>query len=152
MQPRFPVAATCSRTTGPRRWICPGFYHWERDIDAIAEARTQVVRGWVFDVENNTLWPASWGRRPDYADARAARVAELVAGAPTLFPIFGHRFVVGGTAGLVLSIHQSDIIVYGANLREYLTDELATVLDGDHRFHQSDVDRTKIPFWGELIG
>lgn len=128
----------------------PGFYDWHRDADAIAEARAGVVGGLVFDVEHNGLWPAAWGPRPDAPRARATRVAALVAAAPTLFPIVGHRFVVAGTPGLVLSIHQSDIIVYGSDLREYLQNELCDVLGGEYQ--SSPCDTAAIPFWGQLIG
>ena len=130
----------------------PGFYDWDRDTDAIAEARVEVVDGLVFDVEHNGLWPATWGPRPDEAEARAGRVAALVAAAPALFPIFGHRFVVAGTPGLVLSIHQSDIIVYGSDLREYLLNELSDVIERGHGYEIGACDTAAIPFWGELIG
>lgn len=130
----------------------PGFYDWERDTDAIAEARAEVIDGLVFDVEHARLWPASWGPRPGEQEARAERVAALVATAPTLFPILDHRFVVAGTPGLVLSVHQSDIIVYGSDLREYLLNELSEVIGHGHRYEISACNADAIPFWGELIG
>lgn len=129
----------------------PGFYDWERDVDAIAEARAEVGEGLQFDVEHNGLWLATWGPRPDEPEARAARLAALVEAAPTLFPILGHRFVVAGTPGLVLSIHQSDIIVYGCNLREYLLNDLSDVIGHGHHYEIGDCDTAAIPFWGELI-
>jgi hypothetical protein len=132
----------------------PGFYHWIDDAAEIAAARAEVVDGLLFDVEQNGLWPAGWGARPRTADARAARVAELVRAAPPLAPIIGHRFVVdaGWGRAVVLSIVQSDIIVYGADLRAFLLNELHDLLGTSAGPDAVPVDTAAIPFWGELIG
>ena len=129
----------------------PGFYNWDRDTAAMAAARTNVEAGLVFDVEHNDLWPRSWGPRPGEPAKRERRVAELVAAAPTLFPILGQRFVVEGTPGLVISVHQSDIIVYGCDLREYLLNELGDVIGTGHQYTVGACDTDAIPFWGELM-
>jgi hypothetical protein len=52
----------------------------------------------------------------------------------------------------VLSVHQSDIIVYGADLRSFLLHELDGLLglEDDHRWMEADVGY--VPFWGERIG
>ncbi|MCY1071055.1 hypothetical protein OV090_40310 [Nannocystis sp. RBIL2] len=126
----------------------PGFYHWQRDEAAIRAAFAQLVDGLVFDVENNVLWPDSWGPRPGEADERRARVETLVAGAPRLLPIYGHRYVLAEGPTLVLSVWQSDIIVYGRDLRDYLLQEL---VDAEYE-RPATVDTAAIPFWGELIG
>jgi len=130
----------------------PGFYHWIDDAAEIAAARAAVVEGLVFDVEENGLWPAGWGARPRAAVERAARVAELVRAAPPLAPIFGHRFVVdaGWGRAVVLSIVQSDVIVYGADLRAYLLNELHGLLGTAAPSDGPVVDPADIPFWGEL--
>lgn len=47
----------------------------------------------------------------------------------------------------MLSIHQSDVVVYGANVRAYLTNELSYAFPGEQR--TSDYDTA---FWGELVG
>jgi hypothetical protein len=67
-----------------------------------------------------------------------------------LIPIYGHRYLVGEpccAGNPVLSVHQSDIIVYGRDLREYLLREFAADLGGralrDDRFPVGD-----LPFWG----
>jgi hypothetical protein len=103
----------------------PGFYHWLRDEAAIRDAFQWPIEGLAFDVENNVLWPESWGLRPENANDRRARVAELVAKAPPLLPITGHRYVVAAEPTIVLSVYQSDIIIYGRDMRAFL---LAQVL------------------------
>jgi len=130
----------------------PGFYHWQRDEAAIRARFARVIDGLVFDVEHNALWRPSWGARPGDAEGRRARVAELVAAAPRLLPLFGHRYVLAEGPTVVLSVHQSDIIVYGADLREYLVNELHDLLEIEHEWPVTHVETAGIPFWGELIG
>lgn len=130
----------------------PGFYHWQRDETAILASLAGVIEGLGFDVERNALWRDSWGARPGDAGGRRARVEALVAGAPRLLPIFGHRYVLADGPTLVLSVHQSDIIVYGADLREYLVNELHDLLEIEHEWAAAPVETAGIPFWGELIG
>lgn len=132
----------------------PGFYHWQRDQEALAAARAGVVDGIAFDIERNGLWPDEWGARPADEAERRARVQELVDAAPPLLPLHGHRFAVGGLhgeSGVVLSIYQSDIIVYGSDLRVYLINELSDVLG----LPRTDVDDAsaalRIPFWGRFV-
>ena len=107
--------------------------------------------GLVFDVEHNGLWRDGWGTRPPGERERSERVDELVAAAPALLPIFGHRFVLAEGPTVVLSVHQSDIIVYGVDLRAYLLTELGDLL-GLSRFDDAPaVDLASVPFWGELV-
>jgi hypothetical protein len=129
----------------------PGFYHWLRDEAAIRDAFEWLVEGLVFDVEHNHLWPQSWGPRPEDEGARRACVAERVATAPRLLPIVGHRYVLAADPPVVLSVYQSDIIVYGRDLRTFLLHELCEMLDLSPDPSWMDADTRSIPFWGELI-
>ena len=132
----------------------PGFYHWLDDAAAIDEARARVVDGLCFDVEHNRLWPADWGARPDDAAERRATVARLVADAPPLLPLTGHRFAVGGLhgeSGVVLSVHQSDIIVYGSDLRAFLVNELGRLIGAEPIEPNDGRAGARIPFWGRFI-
>ncbi|MBI3267833.1 MAG: hypothetical protein HYZ53_02335 [Planctomycetes bacterium] len=127
----------------------PGFYNWVTDGAAMAEALEAVLDGLAFEVENQVLWPDSWGARPDTPDSRRLRLGELLAGAPRLIPIFGHRFLLGEpcrAGNPVLSIHQSDIIVHGGRLREYLLTECGLPVGAP----ASSIETGSIPFWGEL--
>ena len=130
----------------------PGFYHWLRDEAAIRDAFQWLLEGLVFDVENNVLWPESWGSRPDNANDRCERVAELVAKAPRLLPITGHRYVIAAEPTVVLSVYQSDIIVYGRDLRAFLLNELHDLLGVESDPSWMNAETRSIPFWGELIG
>ena len=84
------------------------------------------VEGIVFDVQHNGFWLPEWGERPSDADAAAEVVRTLVAEAPKLIPIYAHRMIPDrpATAGNpVFSVHQTDIIYYGCNLRDYFLHE-----------------------------
>lgn len=127
----------------------PGFYDWLRDEPQIRAVTGRVGAGIVADVEDG-FWLAAWGSPPDTELGRRTRVRELLAAAPELLPIYGHRHVVAGT-DVVLSVHQTDIIVYGDDLRAYLLAELHDLLGIEPPPVTRSPDRVPIPFWDELI-
>lgn len=92
----------------------------------LAERLSAPVEGVLFDVEHSGFWHPAWSPRP--ADTSAAlRVARSeLATVPALVPVYGHRYL-PGTAGEwghpVLSVHQTDIIVYGNDLADYIRHE-----------------------------
>jgi hypothetical protein len=140
-------------------YTCAGFYHWITEADEIRAALDRVFDGLLFDVEENGLWRDSWGRRPRPADERRACLRAAFAAAPRLVPVYGHRMLLAEpqrAGNPVLSIHQSDIVIYGHDLRTYLLSEFADDLglaDDDAASDLDDrMDIAAIPFWGELIG
>lgn len=130
------------------------FYDWTSDHDAIRAALEWPVEGVLFDVENNSLWLDEWGVRPDSEKKRAARVHEAARSAAPLIPIYGHRYLVGAPLAAgnpVLSVHQTDIIVYGSDLRAYLVNEHARLL-GVKKDETHFPERAReIPFWGQFL-
>jgi hypothetical protein len=142
----------CARFVGSelKGGDCPGFFDWLRDGRDIRDALDTVVDGLVFDVEQNHLWPDGWGARPASSEERCGHVQELVARAPRLIPLFSHRFMISGELPLVLSIHQSDTIVYGCDLRAYLLHELHELLGLERDPRWMDADASAVPFWGDL--
>jgi hypothetical protein len=142
----------------------PSFYNWLTDVDALEGRSARLWEGVQFDVEYNDLWRSSWGPKPATLKAQKARVRELVEGAPKLIPIIGHRYLLAEpcTAGNpVFSVWQSDIVVYGADLRDYLVFEFAELLGFSKRIEIERATRARvherfpgyqaIPFWGELL-
>ena len=103
------------------------FPQWRRpdDPDLLASLDWP-EEGIVFDVEQNSLWLDEWGPRPS-AMLRAIEIARrLVRHAPTLIPIYAHRYLPAEpqqSGNPVFSVHQSDIIVYGRDLWDYLRNE-----------------------------
>lgn len=106
-------------------------------------------RGIVFDIEYNTVWLEEWGPKPDTI-GEARRIAEgLVASAPQLIPIYMHRFIADHPClpgNPVFSVHQTDIIVYGTDLEEYLIRDFLTDEDDAAEWSFSTEPRP-IPFW-----
>lgn len=139
----------------------PSFHNWLADDDALRARMEWPLEGLLFDTEHSDLWPPSWSAKPAAAEAREARVRELVAAAPGLIPVFVHRYLLARpcvAGNPVLSVNQSDIIVYGADLRGYLLIEFGDLLGLDRERvcgERAAFERTDhyeaIPFWGELI-
>lgn len=141
----------------------PAFSNWLSDGDILRRRLDDLVTGLQFDVEKNGLWPVTWGVRPATTEARAERVRELVAAAPRLIPVFSHRYLLAEpcqAGNPVFSIVQSDIVVYGADLRTYFLAECADLLgitQAEVRGHVTALRHGQmptyaaIPFWGQLL-
>lgn len=96
------------------------------DAEDLAERLSQPVEGVLFDVEHNGFWHPAWSARPaGTSDALRIARSELAA-VPQLIPVYSHRYL-PGTAGEcghpVLSVHQTDIIIYGNDLADYIRNE-----------------------------
>ena len=104
------------------------------------------IEGVLFDVLNNSFWPASWGDRPDEQDGRGREARAHLARVPTLVPVFSHRYLPSDpqfSPSPVFSVHQADVIFYGDNLLDYVA----------HEFHVPPLhptERTHVPFWSDL--
>ena len=134
-----------------------GFYNWSLDTDALRWAFAWPLDGLYWDLEYADLWHDSWGRRYTDLDDRKKRVAELVAQAPRLIPLLGHRYLLAEpcrAGNPVLSVYQSDIVVYGGNLRDYLFAEFANFLGSPGSAtvpDDAEASWRTIPFWGEFL-
>lgn len=92
----------------------------------LAERLAGPVEGVLFDVEHAGFWHPAWSPRPP-GTSEALRIARSeLAAAPQLVPVYSHRYL-PGTAGEcghpVLSVHQTDIIIYGNDLADYIRHE-----------------------------
>ncbi|HVX44842.1 MAG TPA: hypothetical protein VHC49_13200 [Mycobacteriales bacterium] len=127
----------------------PGFYDWTTDEEHIRWAQEWPLEGLIASSPEHQYWHRSWGPCPKTIEGRRERVVELAATAPPLIPIFGHRYIVAGEFEQVLSIHGTDIIVYGVDLRDYLLNELKDVLGIEYA--RPYAERPDIPFWQDII-
>lgn len=121
-------------------------------------------RGVLFDVEHNNCWLDEWGNRPDDINEAIEIVNKRIDEAPQLIPIYAHRMISSepNTAGNpVISVHQTDIIFYGSNLKQYLyreflplefkivyKKELVMSESGEFFIDYSNVK--EIRFWNEI--
>lgn len=141
----------------------PSFYNWQVDTVAIQQAYDWLVEGLWFDVQYNNLWPQTWGVKPVQIEAQETQVRALVKAAPKLIPVFGHRYLLAEpcqAGNPVLSIYQSDIIIYSIDLRHYFLTEFGELVGNGKEGSQharvvSDEEMQEqylaIPFWGEFL-
>jgi hypothetical protein len=101
-----------------------------------------------FDIEHNEFWLEEWGPKPSEL-AEAFAIAQVaVAEAPTLIPIFSHRYIPDEPSLIgnpVFSVYQTDIIYYGADLAHYLVNEFS---GGAAAWVEYPI--RPIEFWGAL--
>jgi hypothetical protein len=131
--------------------VAQGFPNWragpEEELEAMLDWPGE---GICFDVERNGFWLDAWGVRPMNSDDACDIAREHIADAPTLIPIYAHRYIPDEPAkegNPVFSVHQSDIIHYGRDLADYLQRE----------FFRKESDRApvvgarRIRFWTDLL-
>jgi hypothetical protein len=104
-----------------------GFPDWRNNAaKEMSEWRARLLEGFVFDVEQNGSWPGAWDAKPEDPREARARVAEIVDDAPRLIPIYAHRGIPNEpleAGNPVFSVHQTDVVVYGHDLEQYLRHE-----------------------------
>lgn len=80
----------------------------------------------LFDIEHNTFWDPEWGSKPNSKEEAKAIAKKAIEQAPNLIPVFSHRYLPSEPyerGNPVLSVYQTDIVVYGVDLPTYLANE-----------------------------
>jgi hypothetical protein len=126
-----------------------GWPDWrDGDRAALRERLALPVEGVLFDVVQNGFWYDGWGPRPADDDRAAATARSMLVTAPRMIPVYSHRYLPAGrgTSGHpVLSVYQTDVIVYGADLLGFLHEEFGM---GDPPKNQG---RPTVAFWSRLV-
>lgn len=120
-------------------------YDWRTDNQRLREAFAQPYEGLLFDIENNVFWPLDWGERPDGPEARGEVLRSILANAPKLIPLYGHRYLPATpceAGNPVFSVVQADIVYYGIDLEDYVEREIS---NGRTDFGFQEL--RQIPFW-----
>ncbi len=116
------------------------------NVEAIKARICEPIKSLWADVKGG-FWIPTWGKRPQSDDSLEARFCELIHGAPTLIPIYGHRYVCAVDRvddPPVISAVGGDIIFYGSGLADYMSREF---LSGGGIVDVS----VRVPFWGDII-
>ncbi|WP_237694429.1 hypothetical protein [Streptomyces sp. SID2563] len=117
------------------------------DPEDLAGRLASPVHGVLFDVEHNGFWHPDWPSRPA-GTPEALRVAgSALEGVPRLVPVYGHRYLPGtpGEHGHpVLSVHQTDVILYGNDLADYVRREFTGRSDSPHA-------HATVGFWSYFV-
>jgi hypothetical protein len=136
-----------------RRPLLSGGFDW---IDGTHEEIELLLRwpaeSFMFDVLENGLWWQEWGPSPPSSSGKIGRVTELLADAPRLIPLGGHRYIPetpSESGNPVFSVYQSDIIYYGADLADWILREehgwsAGRLIDPSH-------PPKEIPLWSEAV-
>jgi hypothetical protein len=132
-------------------WLRPWPNWRDRDPGHLREQLGWPVEGALFDVEHNALWHASWGQRPASIGEALSTARQHLTQAPTMVPVYAHRYLPAGrgTHGHpVLSIYQTDVIVYGTDLADYIDNDFR----GSRWFISADWSPPPmVPFWSEFL-
>jgi hypothetical protein len=126
-----------------RRWV-----DWrDGDRKELRERLAWPVEGVLFDVEQTGFWYGGWGLRPLDDRQAVATARALLLTAPRLIPVYSHRFLPAGHGAAghpVLSVMQTDVVVYGADLVDYLRAEFETDSPS------ATPGRPTVDFWSRL--
>jgi hypothetical protein len=119
---------------------------WRGDLAMLAGKLAEPVEGVLFDVEENGFWHGAWGERPEGTAEALAKARGRLRSAPRLVPIYGHRYcpALPQAEMPVYSVVQSDVIVYGCDIEDYLRHEFGTA--------QEFRPAKYVPFWGDITG
>jgi len=128
----------------------PAFPDWRRLPDNLDAWLRRPLEGILFDVELNDYWEPGWGRRPSEPEAGRA-VAEVgVNAAPSLIPVYLHRFIPADppeAGNPIFSVMQTDVVCYGRDLSAWAEAEWET--GWEERWAQG---AKRIRFWSRLAG
>ncbi|HNM83649.1 MAG: hypothetical protein U0Q20_09685 [Mycobacterium sp.] len=106
------------------------------------------IDGVLFDVEWNSFWFDGWGQRPARMEDALRSAKYHLARVPRLVPVYSHRYLPAGRGSFgqpVLSVVQTDVIVYGIDLPDYIANEF-----GPDESHPSPTAPSTVEFWSEL--
>jgi hypothetical protein len=123
-----------------------GWPDWrDPDRTALRDRLAWPIEGVLFDVAENSFWYEGWGPHP-VEDAAAAAVARrYLMTVPRMVPVFAHRYLPGGPQSHpVLSIYQTDVVYYGADLDDWLYREFGLGVPSP------DARPVTVGFWREL--
>lgn len=129
------------------------FPNWRSGAeDQLREWLDRPRQGILFDIEYNGFWLTEWGPRPATLAEAQEIATKLIAAAPTLIPVYANLFAIRMmpsephlAGNPVFSVHQTDIIYYAIDLRDYLIHQFLTREDVD--FWPIPDNIRKIPFW-----
>lgn len=91
---------------------------------------------------------------PEIVASQCEVAREELGKVPPMVPVYGHRYLPAGRGTFghpVMSIYQTDVICYGADLVDYVFQEFGPSTKED-RADSRRRARPTIAFWSDLIG
>jgi len=128
-----------------------GWPGWHQPAtQAMLDWLAEPAEGLAFDVEENGIWPAAWGTRPDDLDHAVEEAYRLVALAPILIPLHADRYLPSrpSDAGSpVFSVDQSEVALVSADLGWFFHDQFGVPAPPWERPRPRAIE-----LWSELAG
>jgi hypothetical protein len=123
--------------------------NWRSEGRKSLQKRMQLpVDGILFAVEWNAFWAPGWGPRPARTKDALRSANYHLARVPRLVPVYANRYLPAGRGSAghpVLSVTQTDVVVVGSDLADYL----------DHQFGPDGTGpttaRPTVDFWSTLV-
>ena len=132
--------------------ISQGWTDWREGSNSeIEKSFNWPLEGICFDIEKNNYWNGSWGPRPQTLQGCFEGAKNVVASAPKLIPICGHRYIPDfphESGNPVFSVYQTDIIYYGGDLEDFFQHEFPAAFG--YVIHNIHLPMKRIPFWAEM--
>lgn len=102
----------------------------------------------IYDMAGEVYWCDDWGKEPEDEKVFQEEVRKRLKEAPKLLPIYTHRYMpmVLEENPPVISIHGTDVVYYGENLKDYFKVEFGMKIQ-DIKFQNI----TPIPFWSDIM-
>lgn len=132
--------------------ISDGYYNWRNfkadNIEYIKRVIHHPVK-YIEDYPEEVEWYREWGKEPECVSDRIRIVKKRLKDAPTLLPIYSHRYMPESLDENppVISVMGVDIIFYGENLADYFKVEL-----GEKKHSEINCQKIKpISFWSDII-
>lgn len=147
-QLRFPSDLVALLRT--QRQILPerGAFDWLLSDPVVIQDRLDwPFEGFWFDVECNNVWWPEWGTKPEASTDQRERLRKIFDDVPKLIPLSGHRYLPASpceAGNPVFSVYQTDVIHYGADLRDWIDRER-------HGWARPWPVIKEIPFWSEAV-
>ena len=128
-----------------KEWLFPDWLDMTENNIANIKQRINNPKEWILNDAKKGMWHNTWGEKPDDFDEAIDKLKNLLDQMPPLIPICSHRYMVcleGNDDPPVISTVGYDTVLYGSNLKEYLSIEFGGGLFPD----EAAVPNTD--FWG----
>lgn len=131
--------------------ISEGFYNWRNIQDDNVQFIKMVLDrpiSDIYDMAGEVYWCDDWGEEPEDEKVFQEEVRKRLKEAPKLLPIYTHRYMpmVLEENPPVISIHDTDVVYYGENLKDYFKAEFGMKIR-DIKLQNI----TPIPFWSDIM-
>ena len=132
--------------------ISDGFYNWRNFNDENVRMIMRKIETPFLDLKeyiDEIYWCDDWGEEPENIEARNDFLMKKINTAPKLIPMYSHRYIANNQSiqNPVFSIHGTDVIYYGENLKSYLEIEFGIKEYSDMKIENI----IPVSFWSDLL-